>query len=344
MERLTNTNDDRILYTPNISFQGTDQFTYTIRDTRGFQSTAEVTVQVGTSTADDIVQFRLEATNLSGQAIDQITVGQKFQLRGYVQQLQALNGGELQGVYAAYQDILFSSSLASVTPLNFDTIFGTASGAGDYPNAPSGDLVIPGLINELGSVNREVPTSIVFPGGAEKLQFVIEVTANAAGTLTFINDPADISPFHDSLVFDPVVVLQPNQIRFIGDTITIGSVAAGEGFTNASNRFDVNNDGFTSPVDALIVINRLSRGGVATLPVIGGGEGEASQRMFVDVNGDGFLTPIDVLQVINAINQRSSIRSGEGEGDVTGFSGIDVDLDSAIDLVADDIAKRKRRA
>ena len=343
---LTNSSDDRVLYTPNANFQGTDQFTYTIRDSRGFQSSAKVTLQIGNATTDDVVQFRLEATNLSGQPIEQIQVGQKFQLRGFVQQLQPLNGGQLQGVYAAYQDILYNPALASVSPIVFNTVFGTTTaGTGEYPNAPAGDLAIPGLINELGSASREVPNTINFPGTVEKLQFIIELTANAAGTLTFVGDPADISPFHDSLVFDPTTVLLPSQIRYVSDTITIGNIPAGEGFTNSGNRFDVNNDGFTSPIDALIIINSLGRGGSRALS-IGSGEGESAARMFIDVNGDGFISPLDALQVINALNRNRP--SGEGEGSQLATSkntAVDspLDFDAAIDMVAEDIASLKRR-
>ncbi len=344
----SNSSDDRVLYTPNPNFQGTDQFTYTIRDSRGFQSSAKVTVQVGNATADDVVQFRLEATNLSGQPIEQIQVGQKFQLRGFVKQLLPLNGGQLQGVYAAYQDILYNPALATVSPIVFNNVFGTTTaGTGEYPNAPAGDLAIPGLINELGSVSREVPNTINFPGPAEKLQFIIELTANAAGTLTFVGDPADISPFHDSLVFDPTTVLQPSQIRYISDTITIGNIPAGEGFTNSGNRFDVNNDGFTSPIDALIIINSLGRGGSRALSV-GSGEGESAARMFIDVNGDGFISPLDALQVINALNRNRPSAAGEGEGSQLAISKNTVvdsslDFESAIDMVAEDIASLKRR-
>jgi hypothetical protein len=346
----TSTSDDRVLYSPNRDFQGTDQFSYTIRDSRGFNSTAKVTVQVGTNTGDDVVQFRLEATNLSGQPIDQIGVGQKFQLRGYVQQLQPLNGGQLQGVYAAYQDILYDSALVSVTPLNYESIFGFRGvnppvPGRDYPVAPSGDLRIPGLINELGSASKELANSTNLPGGAEKLQFIIEVTALTAGTATFLGDPADISPLHDSLVFDPAIALLPNQIRYLTETLTIGnSIVSGEGFTNLNNRFDVNNDGAATPIDALIIINSLSRGGTRALAVDPNAEGEGGSKMFIDVNGDGFLSPIDVLQVINAIN-----RPGEGEGEAApAVTEVAAELDSslelagAIDLLAQDIQKRRR--
>jgi large repetitive protein len=346
--------DDFIAYSPRTAFQGTDEFTYTIRDARGFSSTANVTLQVGDATTDDIVQFRLETTNLSGTPIDQIGVGQRFQVRGYVKQLSSLNNAQIQGVYAAYQDILYDSTIVSISPLNFENVFGfrgvDADGntippvAGrEYPVAPSGDLVIPGLINELGSTNRETPTTINFPGTSERLQFIIEVTATGVGNATFKGDPADIKPFHDSLVFDPVLPLLNKQIRFISDTITIGNtIIAGEGFTNLGNRFDVNGDGSTSPIDALIIINSLNRGGSRELPRnTSGGEGEASSLMFVDVNGDGYLSPIDVLQVINALNRGAT--SGEGE---SGSVGTDIDdsLGNAIDLLADDIANQRRRS
>jgi hypothetical protein len=73
-------------------------------------------------------------------------------------------------------------------------------------------------------------------------------------------------------------------------------------------------------------------------------EGEGGSKMFIDVNGDGFLSPIDVLQVINAIN-----RPGEGEGEAApAVTEVAAELDSslelagAIDLLAQDIQKRRR--
>ncbi len=61
--------DDRILYTPNSGFTGTDTFTYTIQDTRSIQSTAKVTVRVGSSTvtdANDTVSLRLQLYKTDG--------------------------------------------------------------------------------------------------------------------------------------------------------------------------------------------------------------------------------------------------------------------------------------
>ena len=70
----------------------------------------------------------------------------------------------------------------------------------------------------------------------------------------------------------------------------------------------MNNDGHTSPIDALLIINMLNSGAGGSL--IGGGEGES--KVYPDTNNDGRLSPIDALGVINALNSRNG--GGEGEG------------------------------
>ncbi|MEO1525594.1 MAG: dockerin type I domain-containing protein [Planctomycetota bacterium] len=70
---------------------------------------------------------------------------------------------------------------------------------------------------------------------------------------------------------------------------------------NKLSRWDVNNDGIVSAIDALQVINEVSRGANA----------QPSGRVirFFDTNGDGTISPIDALQVIN----RLASQSNEGE-------------------------------
>lgn len=75
---------------------------------------------------------------------------------------------------------------------------------------------------------------------------------------------------------------------------------------NPISRFDVNNDNIVTPVDALIVINRLNR-----IPDSGLNNTEKSDLdHFIDVNGDMTVAPIDALMVINYLNRLSA---GEGE-------------------------------
>ena len=68
---------------------------------------------------------------------------------------------------------------------------------------------------------------------------------------------------------------------------------------NALNAGDVNSDGVVSPLDALLVINRLNaiRRGVDYTP---------ATWMFEDVSNDGVISPIDALLVINQLNRRQS--------------------------------------
>ena len=133
----------------------------------------------------------------------------------------------------------------------------------NYNRLTSGDINNPGVINEIGAVQNVDGSGNAAPlGGSEFPLFIITLEAKAVGTATFVGDPADISPLHDTLTFDPAAVVTFDQIRFGSDTLNItssGNLGGGE-FTNRSNQYDVNNDGFVSPIDALIVINHLNGG------------------------------------------------------------------------------------
>ncbi|QDV23930.1 Ig-like domain-containing protein [Aureliella helgolandensis] len=306
-----NTAGNGLLYTPRSNFNGTDQFQYTITDSRGIQSVATVTLRVGTQ--NPIVGLDLSVTDLSGAPIDQITVGSQFQLRGYVQDLRS--AGSSLGVFAAYEDILYSSTLVSVVDsstndpdLGFQVQFGS-----NYQRVREGDIRTTGLINELGAVSTgDIPL-----GTGRELLFTVTMTANATGTASFVADPADIKPLHDTLTYNPVEALDVGQIRFGSDTLQIlsstgGGGGGGEGYYNAQNPLDVNDDGFVSPIDALSIINRLNSGDTDLGTVAG--EGEVSKRLYVDTNNDGFLAPIDALLVINRLNANSLAAQAEGEG------------------------------
>ena len=68
-------------------------------------------------------------------------------------------------------------------------------------------------------------------------------------------------------------------------------------FRNAFNAFDVNDDGFLAPQDALVVINDLSAFGPRGLPAASG-----RPSLFWDVNGDQAISADDALAVINQLN------------------------------------------
>jgi hypothetical protein len=92
----------------------------------------------------------------------------------------------------------------------------------------------------------------------------------------------------------------------------VGGSGEGE-FTNPYNRYDVNNDGFVTPIDVLAVINFLNTAGTTDLtPWAPGGEGEA-KGPYYDVNSDYFISPMDVLGVVNYLNAATVQSGGEGE-------------------------------
>jgi hypothetical protein len=91
-------------------------------------------------------------------------------------------------------------------------------------------------------------------------------------------------------------------------TITIGRPPQPK-YQNPSQKWDVNADGFISPIDVLILVNLLNSQG-PSIPVAG----LPGPPDYVDVNGDNVVTPLDVLAVIDKINAASGSGEGEGEG------------------------------
>ncbi|MFC1758891.1 dockerin type I domain-containing protein [Planctomycetota bacterium] len=109
---------------------------------------------------------------------------------------------------------------------------------------------------------------------------------------------------------------------------------------NPTNKYDVSEDGYLSPVDALRVINALNSGiGSAITP--GGGPlrayaGSVASQRRVDTTGDNYLSPRDALLVINQLNAESE---AEGEPDYyyleEDLSTGDYSLDTTSYLVGD---------
>lgn len=89
--------------------------------------------------------------------------------------------------------------------------------------------------------------------------------------------------------FDPPIAGQPE--------LDLGAA------TNPFNRFDVNNDGNVTALDALILINKLNEGVTSAEPGSIARLRATIGDLFIDVNGDTILTAVDALQVINELNR-----------------------------------------
>ena len=136
------------------------------------------------------------------------------------------------------------------------------------------------------------------------------------------------------IVTDDSIILASNRTTFIFDRTTkelVGTLPIGgrisiannafyvatEGLINAfainpksawqnpSESLDVNGDGSISPLDVLVLVNKLNTTGSIRL------DSRPPDSYFLDVDGDGFLTPLDPLIVINWVNSTAGLAEGE---------------------------------
>jgi len=86
-----------------------------------------------------------------------------------------------------------------------------------------------------------------------------------------------------------------------GNAFTIVSTTGAEpiGLLAALRTTDVNSDGETTPIDALKIINRMSRGSLADPDL-----GLNPQDLIYDVSNDNMISAIDALLVINEISRK----------------------------------------
>ena len=294
--------DDYIVYVPDGSFSVVDQFQYTISNANG-TSTATVTLFESPPPGDQSVDLSIDITDPDGNPISEVNLGDEFVLTLYVEDTRI--DPVAPGVAAAYLDILYDRNLAlpnidSGNPLGFEIFF-----APDYENAIAGDADTPGLLNELGGFQISN-----FRAGRLEV-FSVVFTANAVGEVTFTGDPADLSPDHDVLLYQPPSVVALADIHYGFNSVVIVDPNAGTGTGGEGEPLDVNDDGFVSPIDALLVINHLNSGD--NFP-----SGGAQYGARLDVNRDTFVSPMDALLIINRLNKHGE---GEGEGEGSFFAG-----------------------
>ena len=108
---------------------------------------------------------------------------------------------------------------------------------------------------------------------------------------------------------------------------------------NAARPTDVDNDGFVSPIDAVLIINLLNAGLGGPVPI-------GNPPPFYDVDGDNFISPTDAVLVINELNSASSALAlaSQAEGEEKPEASISENsLDGVIALLALDAAENSAR-
>jgi HAMP domain-containing protein len=318
--------DGEIRYTPNAGFFGLDKLTYTITNALGVDThKGNVAIQVtadGVNPADDEISYIVQAIHpASGALVDssEIEVGETLTVQVSVEDGRSVPASEA-GIFAAYLDLVYGRDQLQM--ISNELAFGSS-----FPNGQSGNLSVPGLVNEAGAF-QNFPLD---PNSSLLTVFTVQFRGLNTGSTTVQADPADVSsdspvlgtsPLHDTLTINPAEAVAHNDINFTTLDVTVTS-GSGEG------ELDINQDGAVTPLDALNIINNLNANGSRGLA-----EGEElSYDNRLDVNRDAHITPLDALSIINYLNNRSEVMNAVAEGEFTPTAPTQSKLDTTIDSI-----------
>ena len=286
--------------------------------------------------SEALVELTLAATDDEGKPIETVTAGESFwlELRG-----QDLRRGA-KGVFSAFTNLRLPESLA------FE---GTAEAGEGYTFIDANDLaskIGSQLIEGLGVIDADGTEPGI--GSASRLLFRLRVTAITQGDV-MVAAAAAQGNGEETAVFGETDAIEESDIKRTPLILRVTDPALTEEPT------DVDGDGRVRPVDALRVINLVSRHGVGTIEDMKNrmslsDRTEASSaamdlRRF-DVNRSGTITPLDALLVINHISRqqrlaRDATASTEtAERAAARDEGLPLAVDPAIEEQA---AKRRRR-
>jgi subtilisin family serine protease len=208
---------------------------------------------------------------------------------------------------------------AGVTIGGFDLILEYDADKFTVSQAKLGDLFLGTDVS--GTMTQPAPGQLIytadslvgtsrFPAGTvgDLLTLTVAIGAGAAPGPAAWNLLASLGPSRTG-VYDAALaelVLHPPLTNASGDAGD-GLLLIDDGrsaWHNPVDGLDVNGDGLVTPLDAVIVINRLNAEAA--------GEAPASAAYYYDVNDDSFCTAQDVLIVINHLNAQS-LPAAEGE-------------------------------
>lgn len=192
---------------------------------------------------------------------------------------------------------------------------GVVGGSQITVNSPTAGLKLSAWFDNDGTVgwgtNERVLTNYVLTAGSNVINFTIPNGARGATYARFRVSTLDIpgptggtsstGAQLDGEVEDYLVTITGPAFQN-SDTIIVN--IPGVGPTNVGN-LDVNDNGFITAFDALIVINYLNLYGATALPIVNPPAGMAqvlAPPPFLDTNGSGTLNSFDALLVINYLN------------------------------------------
>lgn len=129
-------------------------------------------------------------------------------------------------------------------------------------------------------------------------------------TLRLHHGGDDTIKYGDGWTVEIPQVIDDQYIHVLTQNAAAIEVVNATPFRNPYQFSDANRDGSVSPLDALIIINRLNTAGSEALTTPTSVAG-ITEFFFFDVNGDRFVSPVDVVQVVNFLNDLASYPEGE---------------------------------
>jgi hypothetical protein len=161
------------------------------------------------------------------------------------------------------------------------------------------------VIDITGTGNNKLVVSIDAVKAASSTTDTLEVISNAGDTIAFGNGWKAETPKFINGQFTHVI-----SEATAGGTARV-EIRNNRPLTNPLTPFDADRDGKIQPLDALRIINELSRRGAGAV-VIPTNDAQVN-RLYFDVSGDMQFTPLDALRVINALSRINRGLPASGE-------------------------------
>lgn len=238
-------------------------------------------------------------------------------LRGAIELFRA-PGAKLKRLGIAGTDGDDTLNLANLDAIFAGLIVGDA-GLGNDSLRLNGSRHYVDLNNLAGTDFRGFETIDITGSGDNTLTLDFNAATNLASTsgrLRVVHDDGDVVNFHTGWAVALPEILANQFVHVVKQSGITIEVANTMPFQNPLHHLDTNRDGSISPLDALIIINRLNDSGpgvlAAPVSVVG-----FTEFFYFDTNGDRSVAPIDALQIINFLNDLTS--QGEGEFTATGI-------------------------
>lgn len=216
-------------WTPSESQVGTQTIVVELSDAAGNVRTQSFDVEVAEAA---IAEVLLGVTDLDGNPIQSVTVGEEFLLT--LAGGDARNALERQGVFSVFADVSFDADL--VSPVG-DTPIASAPNFSEVQG-----VISTGRIDELGAVDTRLEASF------ERTTDVatVRMRADQAGQVTFLSDPAE-GAGAEFLLYDSLEnQIATTDIAFRNVTLEIAA-----SFTVTNDNFDVDEDSSANTLDVL---------------------------------------------------------------------------------------------